>query len=162
MNFRKISISWCCPFKSVYLYFNYVGRLADESGVRILPAHHVHRPHEPSCRPRHQEHILTFILYQKTKNLDCFAPPTQEDGRDHTATKNSTYVFLFWKLRGVSPNFHIRVSVSDLYIPRIVSHIFLQQNRQTDAKIEYHFRSFVKICLQKLCESCQKSCQKLS
>ncbi len=32
----------------------------------------------------------------------------------HTAI----YVFLFWKLRGLSPNFHIHVSVSDLYIPR--------------------------------------------
>ncbi len=35
-------------------------------------------------------------------------------------------------LRGLSPNFHIHVSVSDLYIPRIGPHIFLQQNRQTD------------------------------
>ncbi len=33
-------------------------------------------------------------------------------------------------LRGLSPNFHINVSVSDLYISRIVPHIFLQQNRQ--------------------------------
>jgi hypothetical protein len=36
------------------------------------------------------------------------------------------------ELRGLSPNFHIRLSVSDLYIPRIGPHIFLQQNRQTD------------------------------
>ncbi len=35
--------------------------------------------------------------------------------------KNPIYVFLFWKLRGLSPNFHIHVSVSDLYIPRIWS-----------------------------------------
>ncbi len=28
------------------------------------------------------------------------------------------------------PNFHIHVSVSDLYIPKICPHIFLQQNRQ--------------------------------
>jgi hypothetical protein len=33
-----------------------------------------------------------------------------------------------------SPNFHIHVSVSDLYIPRIGSHISLQQNRQTDPR----------------------------
>jgi hypothetical protein len=31
-----------------------------------------------------------------------------------------------------SRNFHIHVSASDLYIPRIMPHIFLQQNRQTD------------------------------
>ncbi len=40
-----------------------------------------------------------------------------------TATKNPIYVFLFWELRGLSPNFHIHVSVSDLYIPRIGPHI---------------------------------------
>jgi hypothetical protein len=35
----------------------------------------------------------------------------------------------FWELRVLSPNFPIHVSVSDLYIPRIGAHIFLQQNR---------------------------------
>ena len=29
-------------------------------------------------------------------------------------------------------NFHIHVPVNDLYIPKIGSHIFLHQNRQTD------------------------------
>ncbi len=46
--------------------------------------------------------------------------------------ENPSYVFLFWKLRGLGPNFHIHVSVSDLYIPRICPHISLQQNRQSD------------------------------
>jgi hypothetical protein len=41
-------------------------------------------------------------------------------------------LFLFWELRGLSPNFHIHVSVSGLNIPRIGPHIFLHQNRQTD------------------------------
>ncbi len=36
---------------------------------------------------------------------------------------NSVYIFLFWELRGLSPNFHIHVSVSNLYIPRIGPHI---------------------------------------
>jgi hypothetical protein len=36
--------------------------------------------------------------------------------------ENSIYVFLFWELCGLSPNFHIHLSVSDLYIPRIGSH----------------------------------------
>jgi hypothetical protein len=39
--------------------------------------------------------------------------------------ENPIYVFLFWVLRGLSPNFHIYVSMSDLYIPRIGPHIFL-------------------------------------
>ncbi len=46
--------------------------------------------------------------------------------------ENPIYVFPEKEMRGLSPNFHIHVSVSNLYIPRIVSHIFLQQNRQTD------------------------------
>ena len=46
--------------------------------------------------------------------------------------ENPIYVFLFWELPGLSPNFHIHVSVSDLYIPRISLHILLQPNRKTD------------------------------
>jgi hypothetical protein len=46
--------------------------------------------------------------------------------------ENLIYVFLFWELRGLSTNFHIHVSMSDLYIPRIGPHIFLQQNSQID------------------------------
>jgi hypothetical protein len=38
-------------------------------------------------------------------------------------------------IAGLSPNFHIHVSVIDLFIPRICPHIFLQQNRQTDRGI---------------------------
>ncbi len=47
--------------------------------------------------------------------------------------KNLIYVFPENELSGLSPNFHIHVSVSDLhvYIPRIGPSIFLQQNRQT-------------------------------
>ncbi len=46
-------------------------------------------------------------------------------------SENPNYVFPEKKLRDFSPNFHLNVSVSDLYIPRIGPHIFLQQNRQT-------------------------------
>jgi hypothetical protein len=38
-------------------------------------------------------------------------------------SKNRNYVFLLCELRGLSPNFHSHVSVSDLYIPRIGPHI---------------------------------------
>ncbi len=50
---------------------------------------------------------------------------------DHTATK---IPFIYSQMRGFSPNFHIHVSVSDLYmyIPRIGPLILLQQKRQTD------------------------------
>ncbi len=42
------------------------------------------------------------------------------------------YVFLFWELHGLSHNFCIHVSVSDLYILRIGPQISLEQNRQTN------------------------------
>jgi hypothetical protein len=42
----------------------------------------------------------------------------------------SIYVYPEKELRGLSPNFSIHVSVSDLYIPTIGSPIFLQQNMQ--------------------------------
>ncbi len=45
---------------------------------------------------------------------------------------HTIYVFLSWELRGLSHYFHIQVSVSDLFIPRIGPHISLQQNRKTD------------------------------
>jgi hypothetical protein len=45
---------------------------------------------------------------------------------------NPIYIFLFRGLSALSPNFHIHVSVSDLYIPRIGPRCFLQQNRQID------------------------------
>ncbi len=40
---------------------------------------------------------------------------------------NRIIMFMF-----MSPNFHIPVYVSDLYIPRIGLPIFLQPNKQTD------------------------------
>jgi hypothetical protein len=46
--------------------------------------------------------------------------------------ENPIHVLSEKKLRGLSPNFHIHLSVSDLYIPTIGPPIFLQQNRQID------------------------------
>ena len=46
---------------------------------------------------------------------------------DAHCNNSPVYVFLFWELRGLSPNFHIHGSVSDLYVPMICPHIFLQQ-----------------------------------
>jgi hypothetical protein len=46
--------------------------------------------------------------------------------------ENAIYAFLKKELRALSPNFLNHVFVSDLYIPRIGAHIFLQQYRQTD------------------------------
>jgi hypothetical protein len=42
---------------------------------------------------------------------------------DPHCNENPIYVFLFWELRGLSPNFHIHVSVSSLRIPMIGPHL---------------------------------------
>jgi hypothetical protein len=41
---------------------------------------------------------------------------------------NPIYLFPEKQLSGLLPNFHIHVSVSDFYIPRIGTYVFLQQN----------------------------------
>ncbi len=57
---------------------------------------------------------------------------TRRDRLPH-CNENPIYVFPEKELRGLSPNFHIYVSVSDIYIYIYIyiSHIFLQQNKQT-------------------------------
>jgi hypothetical protein len=47
-------------------------------------------------------------------------------------SKNSKQRFPEMKLRGLNPNSHIYVSVSDLSIPTIDLPILLQENRCTD------------------------------
>jgi len=47
-------------------------------------------------------------------------------------TKNSKQIFPEKELRGQSLNFHIQVSVSDLFIPTIDLPILLQENMRTD------------------------------
>ncbi len=48
-------------------------------------------------------------------------------------TEHLKQIFPGKESRGVSPNFHIHVSVSDLYIPRIGLPILLQENMLTDS-----------------------------
>ncbi len=47
-------------------------------------------------------------------------------------TENSKQIFPEKKLRRLRPDFHIHVSVSDLYIPTIGLPILLQENMLTD------------------------------
>ncbi len=64
--------------------------------------------------------------------------------RQYTVQKNRIYVFPKKELRGLSSISYIHVSVSDLYIPTIGPHIWLQQNRQTILEI---FKSLTDICV---------------
>ncbi len=51
--------------------------------------------------------------------------------------ENSIYVFLFWVLRGLGPNFHIHVPVIDLYIPRVRTHISCSRKGRLILEIQY-------------------------
>ncbi len=68
-------------------------------------------------------HLCLFILYRPMFQSPCGLMMTFR--RAH-CKENPFYVFLFWELRGLSPNFNIHVSVSDLDFPRIGPHISLQ------------------------------------
>ncbi len=56
-------------------------------------------------------------------------------------TKNSKQIFPEKELCGLSPNFHIHVSVSDIYIPAIGLSILLQETMWTDPGNIYINRS---------------------
>jgi hypothetical protein len=68
---------------------------------------------KPQLRQEDEGNRLIFECKLSGKHIHC--------------KENANYVFLFRELRGLSPNFHIHVSVRDLYIPRIGPHISLQQ-----------------------------------
>jgi hypothetical protein len=60
--------------------------------------------------------------------------------------ENSKQIFPEKELRGLSPNFHIRVSVIDLYIPTIGLPILLQENKWTHRGNKYINRSKTHEC----------------
>ncbi len=62
-----------------------------------------------------KKQIQDQLFYRRYDSCDC--PQLLN------CNGNSVFMFLFWELRGLSPNFHIHVAVSDLYIPRIRPHI---------------------------------------
>ncbi len=70
--------------------------------------------------------VIYFMIFNPKKR----GPPCERQSMH--CNENPIYVFLFWELHGLGPNFHIHVSVSVLYIPRIGPHIFWQQNRMID------------------------------
>jgi hypothetical protein len=66
---------------------------------------------------------------KKTKLLEMLAtkgkhnPWSYSAAIPHTAMAIPFIYSFLWELRSLSPNFHIHVTVSDLYIPRIGPHI---------------------------------------
>ncbi len=59
--------------------------------------------------------------------------------RNTHCNENLIYVFLFWELRGLSPNFYIHVAVSDLYTPKIGPHSSCSRiGRSMEGKYKSH------------------------
>ncbi len=62
----------------------------------------------------HTALIYAVRLFKKQNYFKVVSPLLQPHYNE-----NHIYVFLFWELRGLSPNFHIHVFETDLYSPRI-------------------------------------------
>ncbi len=69
--------------------------------------------------------LIRHYLFRAWKLLTIFFP--YQYTLQRTNTKNSKQIFPEKKLRGHSPNFHIHVSVSDLYINTVGMPILLQE-----------------------------------
>jgi len=74
-------------------------------------------------RPRYCRHVLVQLRPLSRRPLFQYSVHTSMCSSDPHCKANPNYVFLFWVLRCLSPNSHIHMSVSDLYIPRISTHI---------------------------------------
>jgi hypothetical protein len=64
-------------------------------------------------------------MFKKKMDIDRYSPRLMPTLQRHN-TENSKQIFPEKELHGHSPNFHIHVSVSDLYIPTIDLPILLQ------------------------------------
>ncbi len=79
-------------------------------------------------------HFYIFSIFgTRTPNSNCKISREMPESQRATLQRKS-YLCITKKkeLRVLSSNFHINVSVSNLYISRIGPHVFLPQNRQTD------------------------------
>ena len=112
-------------YLSIFLSFPFVHH---ESGINMKPGKELVFNLIPKRLDRsNYKPGLIFTVHCLFTAFQRHCPPVNLHCKE-----NPIYVFLFWELHVLSPNFHIHVSVSDLYIPRISPHISLQQNRQTD------------------------------
>ncbi len=116
------------PWKSL-LPRNYTGRRRLEEWIRQRLAPFYDLPHSLNLSkslfwPNSLWYF--YFAYVQRGRFRQFYPHCKEI---------SIYVFPERELRGISPNFHISWSVSDLYIPTFGPAIFLEQNRQTSQRI---------------------------
>jgi hypothetical protein len=98
------------------IWFGYIAHLSQWGGEGLLLA-------------KGDYYLPSRRLEEGEGEISLFPPPLLAHCKDK---ENSKQIFPEKELRCLSPNFHIYVSVSDLYIPTIGLPILLQDNMGTD------------------------------
>jgi hypothetical protein len=98
-------------------------------------------------RCRGKPRVLPAVLYNSPYPKKSYSVSSDAGLRPALQLKIQLHVFLFWELGGLSPNyFHILVSVSDWYIPRISPHISCSRIGRLDRGNIYINRSQTQEC----------------
>ncbi len=115
---------------------------------------HSHEPRDTSPTA-----LRAWLLHDDARSVPCC--DSIATGPAAHCKEHPIYVFPENKLRGLSPNFYIHISVRDLYVPTIGTPILLQPNRQTNVEIgteaaqcpfsEYFFQCSVQYLWSALC-----------
>jgi hypothetical protein len=103
------------------------------------------RPHTP-LPPCNVHQLINHAIKNFLRRLHLHGPLPSAIWYTHCNEK-PIYVFLHWELRGLSPNFHIHVSVSDLYISSIGPHISCNRIGRSIVGI---YKSLTDTCMWKL------------
>ncbi len=118
------------------LYFRYATPALFQERLRLLYSRYAYACFIPGTPTPALFQVRLRLLYSRY-DYACFIPGTPTPAlfskvalESYTAKKIRFYVLPEKKLHGLSPNFHIHVSVSDIYISTIGPPIFVQQNRQ--------------------------------
>jgi hypothetical protein len=78
------------------------------------------------ARPLQASSVITYLFAPPPGHLFAHCNPFRRTVVH--CNENPIYVFPEKELSGLSPNYHIQLSVSNLYLPRICQHIWLQLN----------------------------------
>ncbi len=118
---KSIGVFSECKYCKISLYCQYYSR-KNPSPNFILIAFQNFMCLETACVRQSFMHVRPMLVMIRDKK------DTHNKDFLHVLTfathcnKNPIYVFIIWELRSLSPNYHVHVSVSDLYIPRIGPH----------------------------------------
>ncbi len=129
-----------CPHRSCsatsYLSIHAAGTVCCIVLVVVLKASASLKSSMAWCGARALKYVLKYIIFWKTLT-EKISTSVQKICKSRLAlqrhnTENSKPIFPEKELLGLSPNFYVHLSVSDLYIPTIDLPILLQENMWTD------------------------------